>query len=91
LFNRRLIAHVVAIDHPMVFNRLGAQNVNWIMYALPHGVTDLTKKRVLEHSRSARNYSKMLLAQTSRGIALRPVSASAHVGLPLRLQFLAPG
>jgi hypothetical protein len=29
-----LTANVVAIDHPMVFNRLGAQNVNWMMYAL---------------------------------------------------------
>jgi hypothetical protein len=27
-------AQVVAIDQPMVFNRLGAQNVNWMMYAL---------------------------------------------------------
>ncbi|MGC3986226.1 MAG: cupredoxin domain-containing protein [Pseudorhodoferax sp.] len=29
-------ADVVAIDMPMVFNRLGAQNVNWQMYALKH-------------------------------------------------------
>jgi hypothetical protein len=29
-------ADVVAIDMPMVFNRLGAQNVNWQMYALRH-------------------------------------------------------
>jgi manganese oxidase len=31
-----VVADVVAIDMPMVFNRLGAQNVNWQMYALRH-------------------------------------------------------
>jgi hypothetical protein len=29
-----LIADVAALDIPMVFNRMGAQNVNWQMYAL---------------------------------------------------------
>lgn len=36
-------ADVVAIDHPMVFNRLGAQNVNWMMYALRHDVRRISK------------------------------------------------
>lgn len=31
-----VVADVVAIDMPMVFNRLGAQNVNWQMFALQH-------------------------------------------------------
>lgn len=31
-----VVADVVAIDMPMVFNRLGAQNVNWQMFALRH-------------------------------------------------------
>ena len=31
-----VVADVAAIDMPMVFNRLGAQNVNWQMYALTH-------------------------------------------------------
>lgn len=38
-----LHADVVAIDHPMVFNRLGAQNVNWMMYALRHDVRRVSK------------------------------------------------
>ncbi len=38
-----LRADVVAIDHPMVFNRLGAQNVNWMMYALRHDVVRVKK------------------------------------------------
>lgn len=40
---RKLVqAHVVAIDMPMVFNRLGAQNVNWQMFALAH---DLVRRK----------------------------------------------
>ena len=31
-----VVAEVAAIDMPMVFNRLGAQNVNWQMFALTH-------------------------------------------------------
>lgn len=31
-----VVADVAAIDMPMVFNRLGAQNVNWQMFALTH-------------------------------------------------------
>jgi hypothetical protein len=31
-----VVADVVALDMPMVFNRLGAQNVNWQMFALQH-------------------------------------------------------
>lgn len=38
-----LRADVVAIDHPMVFNRLGAQNVNWMMYALRHDLVHVKK------------------------------------------------
>jgi len=34
-------ANVVVFDTPMVFNRLGAQNPNWIMYALRRDVVDI--------------------------------------------------
>jgi hypothetical protein len=34
-------ANVVVFDAPMVFNRLGAQNPNWIMYALRRDVVQL--------------------------------------------------
>jgi hypothetical protein len=43
-----VVAHVVAIDMPMVFNRLGAQNVNWQMFALRH---DLVKRSPREEPR----------------------------------------
>ncbi len=32
--NRELSANIVAIDMPLMFNRLGAQNINGMMYAL---------------------------------------------------------
>jgi hypothetical protein len=34
-------ANVVLFDTPMVFNRLGAQNPNWMMYALARDVVAL--------------------------------------------------
>ncbi|MBI2217613.1 MAG: hypothetical protein HYU51_09980 [Candidatus Rokubacteria bacterium] len=37
-----VVADVVAFDTPMMFNRLGAQNPNWITYALKRDVVALT-------------------------------------------------
>lgn len=69
-----LEADVVAIDHPMIFNRLGAQNVNWMMYALQHDIIDLASKKTLDpdtdEGRSL--FEKAKKNETSRGIALRP-------------------
>lgn len=63
-----LRADVVAIDHPIVFNRFGAQNINWTMYALQHDVIDLKSGRPLDASllKEVKSRSK------SRHIALRP-------------------
>jgi hypothetical protein len=36
--SKTLTANVVAIDQPIMFNRLGAQNVNYMMYALERDV-----------------------------------------------------
>ena len=38
--NRQLSANVVAFDMPLMFNRLGAQNINGMMYALRGDVVD---------------------------------------------------
>ncbi len=35
-----ITANVVVLDNPTVFNRLGAQNPNWITYALKRDVVD---------------------------------------------------
>jgi hypothetical protein len=68
-----LTADVVAIDHPMVFNRLGAQNVNWMLYALRHDLIDLKSKRVLDYSPDGeRRFRTAAGKHTSRDIALRP-------------------
>ena len=37
---RNLVANVVAFDQPLMFNRLGAQNANGMMYALRRDVVD---------------------------------------------------
>ncbi len=39
---RTITAHVVVLDQPLMFNRLGAQNVNGIVYALRRDVVDKT-------------------------------------------------
>lgn len=68
-----LQADVVAIDHPMVFNRLGAQNVNWMMYALRHDVIDLKSKKPLAYSTEGdKLFVEVVKRSTSRDIALRP-------------------
>ncbi|MFK0088056.1 manganese-oxidizing multicopper oxidase MnxG [Pseudomonas sp. NPDC090755] len=38
--NRTLVANVVALDQPLMFNRLGAQNANGMMFALARDVVD---------------------------------------------------
>ena len=37
---RTLVANVVALDQPLMFNRLGAQNANGMMFALRRDVVD---------------------------------------------------
>ena len=39
--NRNITAEIVALDMPLMFNRLGAQNVNGMMYALKRDVVTL--------------------------------------------------
>ncbi|MEQ1776926.1 MAG: hypothetical protein ABL863_00095, partial [Nitrosomonas sp.] len=73
-----LEADVVAIDHPIVFNRLGAQNVNWMMYALRHDLVYLNpnkpnKMTPLDYTvEGNRLFKKVQKKHTYRNIALRP-------------------
>jgi hypothetical protein len=68
-----LVADVVAIDHPMVFNRLGAQNVNWMMYALRHDVIDLKTNYPLDYTAKGESlFAQVKANNASRDIALRP-------------------
>lgn len=67
-------ADVVAIDMPMVFNRLGAQNVNWQMYALRH---DLVVRAPGKPARPATDEdlqasAKLLRLNRSFNVTLRP-------------------
>ena len=70
-----VMADVVAIDHPMVFNRIGAQNVNWMMYALRHDVIDISTADhyPLNYTPQGEElFQKALSRNQSRSIALRP-------------------
>lgn len=40
---RNLVANVVALDQPLMFNRLGAQNANGMMFALRRDVVDVNQ------------------------------------------------
>ncbi len=44
---RTLTANIVALDQPMMFNRLGAQNVNGMMFALRRDVVDKSSGKPL--------------------------------------------
>ena len=61
-----LVADVVALDHPMVFNRIGAQNINWMMYALRHDVIDVRSRHVLDHSAKGNELFKQARSRTRR-------------------------
>ena len=71
-----LEADVVAIDHPMIFNRLGAQNVNWMMYALRHDIVDISNPdayKTLDYTAEGEAlFEAVKRRHTSRNIALRP-------------------
>ncbi|TDF82172.1 manganese-oxidizing multicopper oxidase MnxG [Pseudomonas sp. H9] len=49
---RNLVANVVALDQPLMFNRLGAQNANGMMFALRRDVVDENQVS-LEHGGAA--------------------------------------
>jgi len=50
---RMLTADVVAIDMPLMWNRLGAQNINGMMYALKRDVINVTTNKPLTAGGSA--------------------------------------
>jgi hypothetical protein len=50
---RTLTAEVVALDQPLMFNRLGASNVNGMIYALKRDVINKTTRRVLTNGGAA--------------------------------------
>ena len=59
---REVTADIVAIDMPLMWNRLGAQNINGMMYALRNDVINLDDKRPLTAGG----------AETPGRVALRP-------------------
>jgi manganese oxidase len=67
-----VVADVVAIDMPMVFNRLGAQNVNWQMYALRHDLVVRTPGQPPRPATDADIADARRLIRSSAHVTLRP-------------------
>ncbi|MCM2329773.1 MAG: hypothetical protein NDI70_00620 [Pseudomonas sagittaria] len=61
---RTLVANVVAIDQPLMFNRLGAQNVNGMIFALRRDVVD--KNNVPLHKGGAATPGEVMLRPDKR-------------------------
>jgi hypothetical protein len=72
-------ADVAAIDQPMVFNRLGAQNVNWQMYALWH---DLVQKPSRRFDQPLATLADRDLRALTEAMRKDPVFAPQSSGLP---------
>ena len=64
--NRMLAADVVAFDMPIMFNRLGAQNINGMMYALRQDVVDKTSLQPIGSGGTPGN------------VTLRPTNGRGH-------------
>lgn len=67
-----VVADVVAIDMPMVFNRLGAQNVNWQMYALRHDLVVRSPGQPPRPVTDADFADARKLLSSSQHVTLRP-------------------
>ena len=83
-----ITANVVVLDNPTVFNRLGAQNPNWITYALERDVVD--KSTQIPCSMGACTPGKVELRPDKR---TRPLVVRSVAGACLTVNFtnlLAP-
>ena len=67
---RTVTAKVVALENPTVFNRIGAQNPNWAMYALKRDVID-----------NATRQSCAEVACTAGNVQLRPDKRTRPIAL----------
>lgn len=72
-----LRADVAALDMPMVFNRLGAQNVNWQMYALWRDLVGTSKPNkplvsIDEHLKTAAAASTVPFSSFRGKVTVRP-------------------
>ena len=73
--DQTITADVVVLDNPTVFNRLGAQNPNWITYALRRDVVDVRTGTPDGHRRRCPARSTCSSPATSR---CAPTSAPAR-------------
>ncbi len=81
--DRTITANVVALDQPIMFNRLGAQNVNGMVYALRRDVVDKTTGKA-ESEGGTLTAGNVKLREDKRP---RPITLRMNVGDCLQIIF----
>ncbi|WP_018989387.1 manganese-oxidizing multicopper oxidase MnxG [Aromatoleum toluclasticum] len=68
---RTLVANVIALDQPLMYNRLGAQNINGMMFALEEDVVDSNGKPLTLGGTKAAGSVKLRADKRPRPLVLR--------------------
>jgi hypothetical protein len=71
-----ITANVVVFDSPTVFNRLGAQNPNWITYALERDVVDKTSQTPCSQTACAAGNVELRKDKRPRPLVIRSVEGA---------------
>ncbi|MCK9988263.1 MAG: manganese oxidase [Azoarcus sp.] len=68
---KTLVANVVALDQPLMYNRLGAQNINGMMFALEEDVVDSSGKTLAAGGTKSAGNVKLRADKRPRPLVLR--------------------
>jgi len=71
-----ITANVVVLDNPTVFNRLGAQNPNWITFALKRDVIDKTTKVPCSQTACTAGNVELRPDKRTRPLVVRSIAGS---------------
>ncbi len=71
-----ITAQVVVLDNPTVFNRLGAQNPNWITYALKRDVVDKDTRKTCSQASCGAGNVMLRPDKRPRPLVLRSVAGA---------------
>jgi hypothetical protein len=74
--NTTIEANVVVFDNPTIFNRLGAQNPNWIMYALERDVVDKASQVPCSQTACTEGQVELRRDKRPRPLVIRSIEGS---------------
>ena len=72
--SQTITANVVVFDNPTVFNRLGAQNPNWITYALERDVVDKSSQTPCSETQCSAGSVELRRDKRPRPLVIRSVA-----------------